>query len=140
MKGICVHLKTAKFPVMDGERDEMINEGMYGKAISLHLQRTLAQRGYDMPDVVAEDWGWWVTVGGAPFGLGLCVYCWDDTSDVPVEYAIMSSVTKDRIWSWRKFRMIDAVPVVTKLMDDVEDIMNTDPEVEVIGRTDEFPM
>ncbi len=41
---------------MPGEDDELVNEGMYGKACSQYLQANLACRGYSVPFVVCEDW------------------------------------------------------------------------------------
>jgi len=140
MKGICVHLKTAKFPVMDGEKEEMVNEGMYGKAISLHLKEMLSRVGYDVPLVCCEDWGWWVEVKGFPFVLGLCVYCSENEPGKIAEYAIMSSITDEKKWSWKKLGMINTTEIVGKLMDNVESIMRDDKDIQVIGRVDDFPL
>ena len=140
MQGIGLHLETAKFPVMDGEEEEMVNEGMYGKAISLHLKDMLSQVGYDIPFVCCEDWGWWVEIKGFPLAFGLCVYCWENEPGKVAEYVIMSSITDDKKWSWKKFNMISTTDIVSKLMDDVESIMKNDKDVKVIGRVDDFPL
>lgn len=140
MQGVGLHLKTAKFPVMDGEEEEMVNEGLYGKAISLHLKETLSGVGYHVPFVCCEDWGWWVEIKGFPFAIGLCVYCFENEPGTLAEYAIMSSVTGEQKWSWKRFRRVRTTEMVGKLMDDVESIMKNDKDVQVIGRVDEFPL
>ena len=65
-----IHIKSSKFPILPGETDELVNEGMYGKALAEYLQDKLAARAYDVPFVCCEDWGWWVELKAAPFTLG----------------------------------------------------------------------
>ena len=139
MKGICLHLKTAKFPIMDGETNEMVNERTYGKAISLHLKDSLSRLGYSVPFICCEDWGWWVEITNFPFVLGLCIYCWENEPGMIAEYAIMSSIRDERKWSWTKFRMVNTVEIVGGIMDDVENVMRSDKDIQVIGRLDHFP-
>ena len=126
--------------VMDGEKEEMVNEGMYGKAIALHLKEILSAAGYDVPFVCCEDWGWWVEIKGFPFVLGLCVYCWENEPGKVAEYAIMCNIEQERKWSWKKFRMISTIGIVGDLMGKVETAMRNDKAVQVIGRVDDFPM
>lgn len=52
-----IHIRSAKFPVMPGEEDEIINERMYGKALSLYLQEHLIEKGYQSSLYCCEDWG-----------------------------------------------------------------------------------
>jgi hypothetical protein len=44
-----IHIRSAKFPILPGEKAELVNEGMYGKALALYLQQHLSDRGYDAP-------------------------------------------------------------------------------------------
>src|SRR5690606_37710280 len=73
-----IHIRSDKFPVLPGEEDEVVNEGMYGKALALYLQSKLTERGYKAGFVVAEDWGWWVDIDGPPFTFGVCIYASPD--------------------------------------------------------------
>ena len=34
-----IHIRSAKFPVLPGEREELVNEGTYGKALAIYLAR-----------------------------------------------------------------------------------------------------
>jgi len=67
-----IHIRSAKFPVLLGEKEELVNEGMYGKALAEYLQAKLRDRGYDAPFICCEDWGWWVELR-APFTFGVCI-------------------------------------------------------------------
>ena len=37
----CLLIETKKFPVLKGEQEEIVNEGMYGKALCTYLQAKL---------------------------------------------------------------------------------------------------
>ena len=62
-----IHIRSPKFPILPGENEELVNEGMYGKAAAEYLQLKLRERGYEVPFVCCEDWGWWVELKNAPF-------------------------------------------------------------------------
>jgi hypothetical protein len=49
-----IHIRSAKFPILPGEKEELVNEGMYGKALAQYLQEKLRERGYDAPSSVAK--------------------------------------------------------------------------------------
>lgn len=70
------HIHAPKFCVLAGEADELLNEGIYGKALSLYLQQQLTARGYDVPWIGSEDWGWCVSLDHPHFDLLLAVYGW----------------------------------------------------------------
>lgn len=69
-----IHISSTKFPILPGEEEKLVNEGTYGKALAEYLAAKLRERGWDVPFVCCEDWGWWVSVKGQPFELGLCCY------------------------------------------------------------------
>jgi hypothetical protein len=125
---------------MAGEADELVNDGIYGKALSEYLQAQLATRGYSTPMVVCEDWGWWVTIAGLPFGCGLCVYGMqiDESSDL--DLCLTVSTPAGRKWSWTRFRFIDTTPEIERLYETIRAILGSDPEVTVMGETDDFPL
>lgn len=132
------HLKSARFPILPGDDDELVNEGMYGKALAEYLQRELAARGYEAPFVCCEDWGWWVELKGAPFVFGVCVYSGERESEL-VEFCCTDNLLGDRKWSWRKFSFIDTQPHREKLRADLIAIFEADSEIEYLGAKDEFP-
>jgi hypothetical protein len=56
--GKFIHIRSSKFPILPGEKEELVNNGMYGKALAEYLQAKLRNRGYDAPFVCCEDWSW----------------------------------------------------------------------------------
>ncbi len=140
--GICVAIHTRKFHKMPGEDEELVNPGMYGRAICQYLQDNLREADHDIPWFCNEDWGWWIEVKGLAIPLGLTVYCRPDEAGNVHDYAVMSSVTEDKVWSWRKLTKViavDRVASVNRIMSDVFALFSKDREVERVSRNDDFP-
>jgi hypothetical protein len=136
--GRFIHIRSSRFPILPGEKEELVNDGMYGKALAEYLQSRLRERGYDVPFVCCEDWGWWVELRGAPFTFGVCIYS-GPGEDGPVDFACTDGAPGPRKWSWKKLRVLDTSPWADKLHDDLMAIFRADDEVEIAGVTDEFP-
>ena len=137
-----IHLRSSKFPILPGEKDEVVNDGLYGKALAEYLQLSLGERGYDAPFVCCEDWGWWVELNAAPFAFGVCIYSGDysgDEKDGPADFVCTDGASGRRQWSWKKLRFIDSSPWVDKLFDDMMAIFRADHDVEIVAVTEEFP-
>ena len=134
-----IHIRASKFPVLPGEEQELVNPGTYGKALAQYLQASLKERAYDVAFICCEDWGWWVEIKNLPLATGVCVYA---TSDLPQsnELCIAIRPAPGRYWSWRRFRAIDATPYVTKLFADISEIVRSDPDVQVLGFPEDFPL
>ena len=137
--GTCIEIETTKFPIADGEDDEVINERMYGKALCRYLQSELPKFGIESPMYCCEDWGWWIELTLNDFKLGLQIYSDPDFDQNPERYAIMSSISTPRKWSWRKLAMIDMTDQVSDVMDRIEALFKSDPEIGVVKRLDDFP-
>jgi hypothetical protein len=133
-----IHIKSAKFPILPGEEEELVNDGIYGKALSQYLEARLKERGYDVPFIYCEDWGWWVHIRGQPFTLGLCVYAFG-LSDFQELYFTIST-EPGRRWSWTRFRFIDTTSHVEKLFSDLKTILAEDPDIQVLGYPEDFPL
>ncbi len=129
-----IQVRSARFPILPGEKQELVNEGMYGKAVAEYLQSRLQTRGYDAPFFCCEDWGWWVELKNAPFKFGVCVYCGPER-DGPFDFFCTAGVFGRKKWSWSKFRFVDTAPWVEKLHEDMVAIFRADPEVQLV-RTD----
>jgi hypothetical protein len=127
-----IHIRSAKFPILPGEKDELVNEGMYGKALAEYLQSKLRERGYIAPFTCCEDWGWWVELKTAPFTFGVCIYCGPERNG-PLDFFCTDGATAVKKWSWRKFQFVDTIPYAQKLHDDLVSIFRTDPDVEVLA-------
>lgn len=52
----CLLIETKEFPVLERERNELVNEGIYGKALRTFLQARLPLAGIDVPFFCNEDW------------------------------------------------------------------------------------
>ncbi len=133
-----IHIRSSKFPILSGEKEELVNEGMYGKALAEYLQTKLRERGYDAPFVCCEDWGWWIELKTAPFAFGVCIYSGPE-EDGPVDFACTSGATATRKWSWKRFRFVETSPWVDKLHEDLLTVFRADKEVEVVEVTEQFP-
>ena len=127
-----IHVRSAKFPILEGEEEELVNPGTYGKALAIYLQDRLRSIGYAVPDFNCEDWGWWVEIEGPPFSFGVCINCGPGSDGSP-EYACTVGLTGSKVWSWKKFKQIDASPWSDKLHDDLLAVFNSDPDIEVLG-------
>jgi len=137
--GHFIHIRSAKFPILPGESEELVNEGMYGKALAHYLQVKLQERGYDAPFYCCEDWGWWVEIGGAPFTFGVCIYSGPRT-DGPLDLFCTDGAAAPRMWSWRRFRFIDTTAHANRLHADLVAIFQADPEVQVLGTNLDSPL
>ena len=51
-------IETQKFPILEGEDEDIANERMYGKALCNYLQSELPRVGVSVPFFCNEDWGW----------------------------------------------------------------------------------
>lgn len=134
-----IHIRSTKFPIQPGEADELVNEGTYGKALAEYLQGRLLELGYEAPFVCCEDWGWWVDIKGQPFTLGICVYGFPN-DDNSLDLCFQISEKPERRWSWTRFQFIDRAPTVEKLSRDLEEIVDSDPEIQLLGYPKEFPL
>lgn len=127
-----IHITSAKFSILPGEAEQIINEGTYGKALAEYLTNRLRELGYNAPFFCCEDWGWWVELAGYPFTFGVCIYgrsCADGSLDLYLSDGARSA----RRWSWRRFRLVDtgAEEAAAALHNDLVAILYADPDVHV---------
>ncbi|EMI19291.1 hypothetical protein RMSM_03795 [Rhodopirellula maiorica SM1] len=145
-----IHIRSNKFPILPGEQHELVNDGIYGKALAEYLQLKLADRDYVTPFVCCEDWGWWVEIKSAPnqavpFKFGVCIYSAIPTEDEgedqsPTDFACTEGTSGLRNWSWKKMRFIDTAPWTHQLHEELLEIFQADKDVEIIGTSEEFPL
>lgn len=135
-----LHIRSPKLRILPGEDDELVNEGMYGKACAQYLQSNLANRGYSIPFVVCEDWGWWVEVKGLDFTCGIGVYGLqiDDSDDLDLCVTVLTP--KGRKWNWTKLRSIDTSAEVDRLHDAIRSIFEDDVDVTIVCESSDFPL
>lgn len=135
----CIKIETKKFPILEGEDEELVNENMYGKALCQYLEKELPAFGIKTPSYCCEDWGWWLDVENGEFNMALCIYSDPEGKGNPEKYAIMPSILKDKKWSWSKFKKIDVSKDVLKIMNTLEDVFRKDSEITSVSRHDDFP-
>jgi len=135
----CIAIETKKFPILEEEDDEIVNEKMYGKALCKYLEHNLPKAGIKVPFFCPEDWGWWLEVEDNEFKMALCIYSDPDAKDDPEKYAILPSIKSENKWSWSKVRSIDVSKNVLKVMDTLERVFKEDNEIKSITRHDDFP-
>lgn len=134
-----IYIKSKRFLPLPNEDEELVNDGMYGKALSIYLQEELKACGYDVPFFCCEDWGWWVEIKSFPFVLGFCIYSGEKNKE-EMEYAISDGAISEKKWNWRKFRFIDTAPYVKKLIHDVLKILQRTEGITFIDIKENFPI
>lgn len=127
------------FPILEGEKQELVNDGMFGKALCTYLQERLPSAGFSVPFFCNEDWGWWLQTERSGFCIGLCIYSDPDADADPERYALMPSLQSPRQWSWLRFRWIDRSEDVLAIIDALEQIFTSDPEIHAVTRHDDIP-
>ena len=135
--GNCLEIHTTKFPILPGENDEIVNEGMYGKALCTYLGEKLNALGLVCRPAVAEDWGWWQEVENNGFKMGLCIYSQANHGPDPDFYTKTCSENNGLRWSWSKFRKVDISSEVISIMDKVESVVRSDSEISYVNRQEE---
>lgn len=133
------HIRSAKFPVLPGEEEELVNPDTYGKALALFLQERLGARDYEVPSICCEDWGWWVSLCLPGKPIGLCCYR-AHSEDGECEFACSTSLEKARSWSWKRFGFIDLSDELARLEADLKAIFDADPDIELLGVVGEMPI
>ena len=139
ISGTCIEIQTDKFPILPGEDEEVVNDGMYGKALCQYLEKELPSFGVVVNSFCAEDWGWWVDVSENEYNMGLQIYTFEPIGQNPEKYFIKSSVTNAKKWSWSKFKKLDVSAEVTSILDKVENALLHDNDIFIVERHDEFP-
>jgi hypothetical protein len=130
--GPFLRVRSAKFTIMPGEDDDLVNEGMYGKSLAIYLQQELTKQGYEVPFYCCEDWGWWVELKGYPYTFGVCIYG-QKLESGELDLYVTDGAVSNRVWSWRKFRFLDISETVAKLHHDLVIIFRNDPEVRLLA-------
>jgi hypothetical protein len=135
----CLLIETTKFPILEGEKEGLVNEGMYGKAFCLYLQARLPLAGIEVPFFCNEDWGWWLHTERNGFRMGLCIYSDPEAHPHPERYALLPSIQAARTWSWSKFRWIDQTQDVMAIVGALEMIFTADGDIPTVTRHDDDP-
>jgi len=136
-----IHIRSGRLPISEGEDQELVNEGMYGKALGQYLRSKLEGFGYECSEPFCEDWGWAMYASCNGISTMICIYS-DPTQEEPTDYACTADGPKRR-WSWRRFRFVNSEPPKVwyqAFQERLLSVFREDPDVEVVGVTKEFPI
>jgi len=140
IKNPYIEIRTDKFQVLPGEDDEIVNEGMYGKALCSYIAAELSDLGFSCPPAIAEDWGWWQEVNDDGFSLGLQIYSQTEDAKNPHTYIVCSSDTSGTKWNWKKLKKIDFSDQINSILKNIETLFKEDPEILFVKRHIEMPL
>ena len=116
-----IWVESDAFPVQPGE-DEHTNPGRYGLAFSQWIAGRLRAEGEVVQDVIAEDFGWCVLLGGHPFRLW--VGCGNEDESTTRWGAF---VVAEPSLSQRLFNRVDTNPALEKTTMQLRKIMKQAP-------------
>src|SRR5215470_239100 len=118
-----VVFRSSKFPPYEGEQ-EQINPGLWGKRLAEHLVQKLSEKGIQTDEIIAEDWGWYVPVRNDGFRLALC--CGHQNGDDD-QFLVFTDPSTPKVK--KLFRTIDATPQLTRILDALRQILESDPDI-----------
>jgi hypothetical protein len=121
-----VEFRSGKFPPYDGEEEE-INPGLWGKRLTEHLAQRLAERGIETEEMAVEDWGCYLPIRNEGFRLALC--CGNQNGDDD-QFQVFTEPSAPKVKKF--FRTIDATPQLTRLLEALRQILESDPDIREI--------
>jgi hypothetical protein len=131
--------KSTLFDIEPGE-DKETNPHCYGKQLSQWLKIKFTGLGYDVEDVIPEDWGWCVMCTRDPYRLWVACGCLVEGADSDVQKSIPN---KDNI-TWqcfvvaevpflkRVFKKTDTTEGVKKLEAELETLLKSQAEITLV--------
>jgi hypothetical protein len=121
-----VEFRSSKFPPYEGEEDE-INPGLWGKRLTEYLASELAKKGIDTDEMTVEDWGCYLPVRNEGFALALC--CGHQYGDDD-QFLVFTEPSTPKVK--KLFRTIDAEPQLTRILDALRKILESDTDIREI--------
>ena len=118
-----VEFRSSKFPPYEGE-EEQINPGLWGKRLAEYLTQKLSEKGITTEEIIPEDWGWYIPVSNEGFRLAVCCGHQDGDDD---EFLCFTDPATPLVK--KLFKKIDATAQLSRLVDALEQILTSDPEI-----------
>jgi len=125
-----VEFRSSKFPPYEGEEEE-INPGIWGKRLTEYLAQKFREGGIETKEMAIEDWGCYLPVQTEGFSLALC--CGHQNGDDD-QFLVFTEPSTPKVKKW--FRTIDATPHLSRLLDALRQILESDPEIREIVWSD----
>jgi hypothetical protein len=142
MESIC--FKSTLFKISPDE-DEETNPFRYGKELAEWLRERFLNLGYDVEEVIPEDWGWCVMCQRKPFDLWIGCGNMEDESFYKIPLAEKSRFIPDVskiIWTCfvaaeapffkKLFKKVDTKSSEEKLQKELEEVLKSEPEIQIV--------
>lgn len=126
-----VEFRSKKFPPYEGE-DEQINPGLWGKRLAEYLVAKLSSRGFEMQEIVTEDWGYYLPIRNDGFRLAVC--CGHQDGDDDQFLCFTEPATP--VFTKFLFKKIDATAELARLTAALAEILSSDPEIREVVWTE----
>jgi len=133
-----VWFKSRLFEIIPGE-DLATNPGRYGKSLADWLASKLPEKGYEVQDVIPEDWGWCIVCKQGPVRLWVGCGAMD-----MVSVGNQSTPRSDLIWTCfveahvpffaRWFGQINQTAAARELFETVKTILGSEPEITIMDQ------
>jgi hypothetical protein len=119
-----VEFRSDKFPSYPDEEKDT-NPDLWGKRLAEYLQQKLQEQGIDTERILAEDWGWTVTIRHEAFPLW--VGC-GRYQEYPDGYLVFIEPSRPTV---RKglFGKIDTSADVGKVANAIDRILKSEPDI-----------
>jgi hypothetical protein len=121
-----VEFRSSKFPPYEGEEEE-INPGLWGKRLTEYLAQKLAEHGIETGEMAIEDWGCYLPLRNEGFRLALC--CGHQSGDDD-QFLVFTDPSTPKVK--KLFRTIDATLQLTRLLEALRKILESDPDIREI--------
>lgn len=135
-----IWFKSSLFEVEPGE-DEETNPRMYGRQLSNWLRNKFIELGYEVDEVIPEDWGWCVMCQWNPYQLFIGCRNYIDYENEEMDDSLPNK--EDVLWSCtvhseRPFfksllKKIDTTNGVNKLNNELLNLLNSEPEITIVN-------
>src|SRR5687767_14974868 len=115
------HLEFASlsFPSYPSEDDE-VNSGRFGKRLAEFIAERLPTYGFKPTKVLAEDWGWCVTLENETFSLWIGCGNYEEFED-----GFLCFIEPSKPFVRRWFSKVSTVETVERLADALQSILET---------------
>ena len=121
-----VQFRSAKFPAYKGEESES-NPGIWGKRLAEYLAKKLSEKGIKTKEFFAEDWGWYIPIQNEEFDLAICCGHQGGDNDQFLCFTYPSTPVVRKL-----YKEIDATAQLTRLVEAMQQILSSDPEIKDI--------
>jgi hypothetical protein len=120
-----VEFQSDAFPAYDGEQDE-VNPGIFGKRLAEFLSGGLTQKGFQLGEPVAEDWGWMIPLDNEPFKMWIGCGNYEEH---PNGFLCFIEPHQRSINKYLFFGKIDTTERVTALQQAMDELLESETSV-----------